>query len=65
VSINATPWADVLVDGRSVGVTPLANLKMAIGAHEIVWRHPTLGERKRTIQVTARTPVRVGMDFRQ
>lgn len=65
VSINAIPWANVLVDGRSVGVTPLANLKVAIGTHEVVWRHPTLGERKRTIQVTARTPVRVGMDYRQ
>jgi PEGA domain len=65
VSINAIPWANVTVNGRSVGVTPLANLRLPIGAHEIVWRHPTLGERRRTIQVTGRTPVRVGMDFRQ
>jgi len=65
VSINAIPWADVWLDGRPLGVTPLANLKVAIGSHEIVWRHPTLGERKRTVQVTATAPVRVGMDFHQ
>ena len=65
VSINAIPWADVWLDGRPLGVTPLANLKVAIGSHEIVWRHPTLGERKRTVQVTAKAPVRVGMDFHQ
>lgn len=65
VSINAIPWANVWLDGRPLGITPLANLKVAIGSHEIVWRHPTLGERKRTVQVTAKAPVRVGMDFHQ
>jgi hypothetical protein len=65
VSINATPWASVWLDGRSMGVTPLANIKVPIGSHEILWRHPTLGERKRVVQVTARTPVRIGMDFNQ
>jgi hypothetical protein len=65
VSINALPWASVWLDGRSMGVTPLGNIKVPIGSHEIVWRHPTLGERKQVVQVTAKTPVRVGMDFRQ
>ena len=65
VSVNALPWANVFLDGNPVGVTPLANLKVPIGSHEIVWRHPTLGERKRVVQVTTKTPVRVGMDFRQ
>jgi hypothetical protein len=65
VSINALPWANVFLDGKPVGLTPLANLKVPIGSHEIVWQHPTLGERKRVVQVTAKTPVRVGMDFRQ
>jgi serine/threonine-protein kinase len=65
VSINALPWADVFLDGKPVGITPLANLKVPIGSHEIIWRHPTLGERKRVVNVTAKTPVRVGMDLRQ
>jgi serine/threonine-protein kinase len=64
VSINALPWANVFLDGKPVGLTPLANLNVPIGSHEIVWQHPTLGERKRVVQVTAKTPVRVGMDLR-
>jgi len=63
LSVNASPWAEVSVDGRPLGTTPLANVAVPIGTHEIVWRHPQLGERRRTITLTAKTPVRVGMDF--
>ena len=65
LSINAVPWANVSVDGGDLGTTPLANVALPIGSHEIVWRHPQLGERRRTVSVTARTPTRVGMDFKQ
>jgi hypothetical protein len=63
MSINALPWADVSIDGRSVGVTPLGKITVPIGSHEIVWRHPQLGERRRTVTVTAGAPVRIGMDL--
>lgn len=63
LSINALPWAEVSIDGRPVGTTPLGNLAVPIGTHDIVWRHPQLGERTRSVAVTARTPVRIGMDF--
>lgn len=65
LSINALPWAEVSVDGRGVGTTPLANLSVPIGAHEITWRHPQFGERKQTVTVTVQTPVRVGVNFAQ
>ena len=60
---NAAPWAEVFIDGRSAGVTPLGNVAVPVGTHEITWRHPQLGERKRTVTVGARTPVRLSMDF--
>jgi hypothetical protein len=63
LSVNALPWADVMVDGVSAGATPLANLSLPIGSHEVVWRHPELGERRRTVTVPANTPARIGMDF--
>jgi hypothetical protein len=63
LSINAIPWADVSVDGVSVGITPLANLAVPIGRHEIVWTNRQLGQRKQTVSVTAQAPVRVGIDF--
>jgi len=65
VSINALPWANVSIDGKPVGTTPLGNLKVAVGQHEITWRHPTYGQRRMTVQVSAKSPLRVGMDFRQ
>src|SRR5262249_25532466 len=65
LSVNALPWADVEIDGRQVGTTPLANISVPIGSHEIVWKHPQRGERRRTIAVTAGSPARVGIDFNQ
>jgi hypothetical protein len=61
--INANPWADVSVDGRSIGVTPLGDVSVGVGSHEVVWRHPQLGERKKTVVVGAQTPVRLTMDM--
>ena len=65
LSINALPWADIWIDDQAVGTTPLANLAVPVGSHEILWKHPTLGERRQTIAVKARTPVHVGVDLRK
>jgi len=48
VSINAVPWAEVWIGGTMVGETPLANFSLPLGEHEIVFRHPQLGERRQT-----------------
>lgn len=63
LSINALPWANIWLDGRSLGTTPLANLDVPLGSHEVIWRHPQLGERRQTVVVTAKSPVRVVMDL--
>jgi hypothetical protein len=65
VNLNATPWAEVLIDGRNVGETPIGNLALPIGPHEVVFRHPQLGERRHAISVTANPPVRLSVDMRQ
>jgi hypothetical protein len=63
LSVNALPWADVLIDGKPAGQTPLANLSVTIGDHEIVFRHPQFGEQKQTTTVKAETPARVSLTF--
>jgi hypothetical protein len=63
LSINALPWANVSVDGSPVGTTPLANLSVPVGSHQIVWKHPTLGERRQTVIVKANAPARFGVDM--
>jgi PEGA domain len=54
LNVNATPWADVLIDGRPAGQTPLGNIELPIGPHQITFRHPELGERTRQVVVAAR-----------
>ena len=63
VSLNAVPWASVAIDGQEVGVTPLANVAVPIGSHEIIWRHPEFGERRRQLTVPFQKPVRASIDF--
>lgn len=63
--INALPWAEVWVDGQPTGETPLGNLEAPIGTREVVFRHPELGERRRTVLVTLLAPARVSVDLTQ
>jgi hypothetical protein len=65
LSINALPWAEVWLDGEALGTTPLGNLPVAIGNHEIVWRHPQHGERRQSVKVTADATIRAGVDLTQ
>jgi hypothetical protein len=65
VSVNAIPWADVTIDGKSVGQTPIGNLAVAIGSHEIVYKHPQLGEQRQTITVTVSGPNRFSAAMRK
>jgi hypothetical protein len=65
LSINAAPWANVWIDGQAFGTTPLANVQVPIGTHEIVFRNPQLGERRQTVVVGTKGPVRLGMDFKK
>ena len=61
--LNATPWAEVWVDGQKVGDTPLGNLGLTIGPHEIVFKHPELGEQSHAATVTAGAPLRLSVDL--
>ena len=53
LSINATPWAEVSLDGRTLGETPIANVTTRAGSHELVFKHPQHGELKQTVVVKA------------
>jgi serine/threonine protein kinase len=64
ININATPWAEVWIDDRRVGETPIGNLAVPIGPHEIVFRHPQFGEKHQAVSVTLNAPVRISMDMK-
>jgi hypothetical protein len=65
VALNAVPWAEVWLDGEKAGDTPIGNLQTTIGRHEVVFRHPDLGESRQTVMVTASTPARLSVDMRK
>jgi hypothetical protein len=64
VNLNAMPWAEVWIDGRRVGETPIGNLNVAIGPHEVVFKHPQFGEKRHAISVTLSAPVRLSVDMK-
>jgi hypothetical protein len=65
LSINAMPWAEVWIDGKLAGETPLGNLSIQIGSHDILFRHPQLGERRQSAIVRADTVTRVSANLQQ
>jgi hypothetical protein len=63
LSVNAMPWAELWVDGSHIGETPLGNVPVRIGRHDVVFKHPQLGERRLQVLVRADTPARVSVDM--
>ena len=64
ININASPWAEVFIDGRRAGETPIGNLPLTIGPHEVLFRHPQLGEKRQAVSVTLNAPVRLSVDMK-
>jgi serine/threonine protein kinase len=65
IALNATPWAEVWVDGDKIGDTPIGNYQLTLGPHDFVFRHPDLGEQRHTAVVTLKTPARLSVDMRK
>ncbi len=52
VDINAVPWANIVVDGREVGATPIGDLSLAPGSHRIQARFGYGELAERTVEVS-------------
>ena len=64
-NLNATPWAEVWIDGRKAGETPLGRVQLTIGSHEIQFRHPELGDQTRTLVVTTGAVALLSVDMKK
>ena len=51
LNVNADPWADVWMNGKKVGETPVAGLQVPLGTHEIVVKRTAGGERRFTVKI--------------
>jgi len=65
IALNALPWAEVWVDGEKVGETPIGNLSVTIGTHDVVFCNPDLGELRQKATVTLTAPARLSVDLRK
>lgn len=63
LSVTAQPSAQVWIDGRRVGDTPIVNLSISLGEHEVVFRNPKLGERRQKALVQTNTVTRISASF--
>jgi hypothetical protein len=61
LSLNAAPWAEVYLDGRSLGETPIANVPAKVGTHEVIFRNPQHQELRQMVSVTSGKPSRVSV----
>jgi hypothetical protein len=62
-SINAVPWAEIWIDGKKAGETPIANLQVPLGVREFVFKHSQFGERRLTTTIRADQPSALSVDF--
>ena len=65
LAVNAQPWAEVWMNGERIGETPIGNIAVPIGTHDLIFRHPQLGEQVVRATVTASTTARVSVDMRK
>ena len=63
VNFNASPWAEVWIDGRKIGDTPIANLQLPLGIREVTFKHPQLGERRVPVTVKGDSAAAVSVDL--
>ena len=67
VRVHAYPWAEISVDGTSVGETPMQKpLELSDGKHVVRFEHPTFKPVEKTVEVdggTSDAAQRVSVDF--
>ena len=63
--VVVSPWADVTVDGESMGQTPLARLSLAPGPHTVRLTHPEYQPYPRKVVVKSGETTRLAVDLAQ
>jgi serine/threonine-protein kinase len=63
LQIAVRPWAEVVVDGRVMGTTPLDKITLEAGSHLIALRHPAYEELRRSIVVPPGETIKLVVDL--
>jgi hypothetical protein len=65
MNVYADLTAEVFVDGKRVGETPLSSLQLSLGPHDVVLNHPRYGDVRYSVRVTLAAPVHLRVTFRK
>lgn len=63
LQVVVQPWADIVVDGESVGETPFRRLPLAAGTHTVRVEHPAFEPIERQVKVEAGEVTRLVLDL--
>lgn len=64
LQISAHPWAQVEVDGKVVGTTPMTPFTVSVGQHVVTLTHPSYQPVEKTVIVGQGATVEVRVDFK-
>lgn len=59
LNFTADTETEVFLDNRPLGTTPLGNVSVSLGPHEVLYRHQKWGEQRYTILVSLGSPARL------
>jgi serine/threonine-protein kinase len=63
LQIGVRPWAQVTVDGREMGTTPLDRIPLSAGRHAVRLLHPAYQPVEREVVVVGGETTRLVFDF--
>ena len=63
LTLNSIPVSNVILDGRPLGSTPKLNVSVAPGNHTVIFVHPEMGRKAKSVTVTAGKSIPVVVKF--
>ena len=61
--VNTASGAEIFVEGERMGSAPVGPISVPIGTREVIVKHPDLGERRQSVEVTSGKPVELSVVF--
>lgn len=59
IQVQAIPWAEVFIEGKNYGQTPIEKIELPVGYYEIVFKHPAFPEKRVKVTVKGEETTRV------
>jgi len=63
INVNVKPWANVIIDGKPIGNTPLLDHDLPVGKHQFIFEHPDYPRVTRNIEIKQGPNPSIVIDF--